>query len=256
MIGFDFPVKPQWIHDVLALWQPQQPIGELVRIALAETMQELGGEKTRRNTLTVILRYFVATEGGGQSRRTGSQELWADYAHVCPAAMLAPAYLAHIIAQNEVAQEATRFLVHRYSLGEKLASGQLRQYIAARFGQRKVTLNAASAFLRTLHYFGVLSSADKPSEYQFTSRLPVPQPTFPLVVWVWWQRHLSPQINLDEFEANPMFAFLQSDQLRSRWQAHQPALWVLEERVEGRRAVLKHPEADEFEQALIETLPR
>ena len=31
MIGFDFPVKPEWIHDVHALWQPEQPIGDLVQ---------------------------------------------------------------------------------------------------------------------------------------------------------------------------------------------------------------------------------
>jgi len=254
MIGLDFPVKPQWIHDVLLLWQPAQPIGELVQAALAQTMQELGGEKTRRNTLTVILRYFVATEGGGQSRRTATQELWVSYARAYPAPTLVPAYLAHIIAQNEVAQEATRFLVHRYSLGDGLTSGELRQHVAARFGQRKVVLNAASAFLRTLQYFGVLSIAEQPWDYRFTRCLPVTQPTFPLVVWAWWQRHLSPQIDLDDLAEDPIVAFLQVDGFGAHWHSFQPALWVLETRLEGRRAMLKQAAADGFQQALADLL--
>jgi hypothetical protein len=76
MIGLDFPVKPEWIHDVHMLWQPEQPVGNLVQAALERTMQELGGEKTRRNSLSIILRYFVATEGGGQSRRTTAEDVW------------------------------------------------------------------------------------------------------------------------------------------------------------------------------------
>ena len=90
MIGLDFPLKPQWIHDVHALWQPAQPIGKLVEAALANTMQELGGEKTRRNSLTVILRYYVATEGGGQSRRTAEEDVWVAYSQAYPASTMAP----------------------------------------------------------------------------------------------------------------------------------------------------------------------
>jgi hypothetical protein len=86
MIGLDFPVKPAWIHDVLRLWQPDQPIGVLVGAALAQSMTELGGEKTRRNSLTVIMRYFVPTTGGGQTRRTTSSNVWASYAAACNAA--------------------------------------------------------------------------------------------------------------------------------------------------------------------------
>ena len=84
MIGLDFPVKPRWIHDVHQLWQPEQSVSGLVRAALGQTMQELGGEKTRRNSLTIILRYFVATEGGGQSRRTAAQDVWVAYARRSP----------------------------------------------------------------------------------------------------------------------------------------------------------------------------
>jgi hypothetical protein len=251
MIGFDFPLKPQWIHDVHVLWRPQQPVRELVQAALAQTMQELGGEKARRNTLTVILHYFVATEGSGQARRTMAQDAWAAYAQAHPAATLAPAYLAHIITENEVAHEASRFLTTRHSPGETVTAGELRRHVASRFGERKVALNAASAFLRTLDYFGALSPAGRPSEYRFVSRLPVVQPAFPLLVWAWWQRHLSPQVDLDAFAEDSAMAFLEADRFGVYWQSFQPALWVLETRLEGRRAALKQVTEASWIEALL-----
>lgn len=53
--------------------------------------------------------------------------------------------------------------------------------------------------------------------YRFTRRLSVARPTFPLVVWAWWQRHLSPQIDLDELAKDPIVAFLQADGFGAYW---------------------------------------
>jgi hypothetical protein len=254
VIGLDFPVKPQWIHDVHTLWQPEQPVGDLVQAAITQTMQELGGEKTRRNSLTVILRYFVKTEGGGQSRRTAARDVWVAYSRHYPTSTLAPAYLAYLVAQNEVAQHATRFITQRYAPGDRLVSSELRRHTIAQFGERKVVTNAANAFLRTLLYFGVLEDAGKLGHYRFLRPLPVSHEVFPLIVWAWWQHHLDPQIDLSDFTEDTALAFLQfrPGHLASYWQAYQPALWVLEERIEGRRATLKHADVEGFERALLE----
>jgi len=252
VIGLDFPVKPEWVHDVHALWQPHQPVSRLVQVAITQTMQELGGEKTRRNSLTVILRYFVKPQGGGQSRCTAAEDVWVAYSQRYAASTMAPAYLAHLIAQNEVAQQATRFISQRYAPGEGLTSSDLRQHTIAQFGERKVVINAANAFLRTLLHFGVLEDAGKLGQYRFLEPLAVTREVFPLVVWAWWQRHVAPQIAVDDFAEDPTLAFLQSEHLKAHWPAYQPALWVLEERLEGRRATLKHTDAAGFERALLE----
>ncbi len=254
MIGLDFPVKPEWVHDVHHLWQPEQPIGELVQAALSQTMQELGGQKTRRNSLSIILRYFVTTAGSRNARRTAARDVWVSYSRAYPASTMAPAYLAHLIAQNEVAQEISRFLTHRYAPGDTLASGELRRHVSAVFGQRKVVTNAASAFLRTLAAFGVLIPGQRTGDYQFAGKLPVAREIFPLIVWAWWQAHQSPQIDLDSFAQAPSLAFLETDNLVTHWAAYQSTLWSLDERLEGRRATLKHVEPEFFEEALLQLL--
>jgi hypothetical protein len=255
LIGLDFPVKPEWIHDVHHLWRPEQPVSDLMALALSRTIQEVAGRESRRKSLTVILRYFVATEGGGQSRCTASQDVWVAYSQAYPASTLAPAYLGHLIAQNEVGQEASRFITRRHAPGDPLTSGELRRHVVARFGERKVVTNAVSAFLRTLQYFGVLSPGERLGEYHFATQLLVSREVFPLVVWAWWQAHLSPQIDLDDFAEDPALAFLESEGFAGHWAVYQPALWVLEERLDVRRVTLKYGEADTFGQALLGLLP-
>ena len=79
MIGLDFPLKPEWIYEVNQLWEPKQLISALVNKGITQTMQELGGEKTRRNTLSIILRIFVESEGGGNNRQTVDHDIWPSY---------------------------------------------------------------------------------------------------------------------------------------------------------------------------------
>jgi len=218
-------------------------------------MPELGGEKTRRNSLTIILRYFVPTVGGGPSRRAESRNVWAAFARVHSAEAMAPAFLAHVIAQNEVAQEASRFIARRWSPGHDLTSNELRRQIVTRFGERKVVTNAVSAFLRTLQYFGVLADGERLGQYRFADLLPLSNEIFPMIVWVWWQAHLTPQIDLDEFQADPALAFLKSDDWAAYWRMYQPALWAIEERLDVQRATLKYGEAGLIQESLTDLLP-
>lgn len=239
MIGMDFPVKPEWIQAVLALWQPNQPISELVNTALAQTMLELGGEKTRRNSLTIILRCFVPTTGSGQHRRTLGQNAWAVNAQRYALTSLGPAFLAQLIAQNEVALGATQLIAQRHQPGDLFKRDELRRQMIAKFGERKVVTNSASAFLRTLQYFGVLAAGERLGEYRFAYRLIVEREIFPLLVWAIWQAHPAPQIELDAFAAHPALGFIEAGEFASLWRAHQPGLWVISERLDARIATLK-----------------
>jgi hypothetical protein len=168
--------------------------------------------------------------------------------------MMAPAYLAHLIAQNEVAQAACEYITPRYSPGDTLSSTDLRQHVIRRFGERKVVTNASNAFLRSLYYFGALTSGEKLGQYRVADPLPVSRQVFPLIVWAWWQKHLSPQVDLEGFEGDPAMALLETDDFATHWRAYQSSLWVLEERLDVRRATLKAVEGEAFRQALLGAL--
>jgi len=256
MIGLDFPVKPEWIHTVHQLWQPDQLIGELVQAALTQTMQELGGEKTRRNSLSIILRNFVKTEGGSQSRHTVKQDIWAIYSKAYSLTDMSPAYLVQIISHNPVAQEAAIWIHRRFAHESSFTSNEFRRQLIARYGERKVVLNTGSAFLATLCYFGALNPGEVKNTYFFRKRLPVSREIYPLIPWTIWRASQVPQIDLDSMEANPALAFLDTSKFLDFWKVYHPDLWALSERIDIRQATLKMTTENEWEDKLIKLLER
>ena len=251
MIGLDFPLKPQWIHDIHQLWQPEEPITGLVSRGLASTMQELGGEKTRRNSLSILIRYFVTTTGGGQSRRTNRQDLWVSYSRKHTATTLAPAYLVQLIANNEMAGEIVRFINRRYSPGDVINAGDIRSHVISKYGERRVVTNAASAFLRTLQYFSVLEPARATGQYRVNPRLILEPDVFALAFWALWSLNPVPQVDLDSFNQSLEDAFIEPEDLDVCWKRYQPALWVVSERVDARFAVVKYPDVENMKSVLI-----
>lgn len=251
MIGLDFPLKPQWIHDVHQLWQPDQAISELVARVLASSMQELSGEKTRRNSLGILLRYFVTTTGSGQSRRTFAQDLWVAYSRKYAATTLAPAYLVQLIANNEMAGEIVRFINRRYSPGDVINASDIRSYVISKYGERKVVTNAASAFLRTLQYFSVLDPARATGQYRVNPPLILEPDVFSLAFWALWSLNPVPQIDLDAFNQSLEDTFIDPDNLDDCWKRFQPALWSISERVDARFAVVKYAGVENMKAILI-----
>lgn len=251
MIGLDFPVKPEWIHAVHQLWQPNQLIVDLMALGKSNAMPEIAGEEARRKRLTIILRYFVDTEGNGNARVTLPDDVWVMYSRAYPSTVMAPAYLAHLIAQNDVVSELTQYLRKRIAPGDDVSSSMVRQHASAQFGERRVVTNTASAFLRTLQHFGVLTDAKGVGQYQYAGPLPTSCEVFPLLVWSWWQVHLAPQILLETFAADPAFTFLETDNFSTCWEVYHSELWSIEARIEGQRAVLRHADAPGFAAALM-----
>lgn len=251
MIGLDFPLKPEWIYDVNQLWEPKQSISDLVNKSITQTMQELGGEKTRRNTLSIILRNFVDSEGGGNNRHTVDHDIWPSYSKSFSTNDILPAYLVHIISTSEVAKEATIFINHRFIPGSILKSEELRRYLISKYGERKVVLNAGSAFLKTLQYFGILKVGNKIGEYFYCNRVKTCIDIFPLLVWSLWNKKPAPQIDLELFINQIELSFLDITDWESNWKAYQPNLWVISERVGAHNATLKNPEIMAFKNQLL-----
>jgi hypothetical protein len=219
-------------------------------------MQELGGEKTRRNTLSIILRIFVETEGSRNIRQTLARDLWPEYAQQFTTSSMLPAYLVQIIASSEVARDATALLNRRYAPGAPFKSAELRIYLMGKYGERKVVLNAGSAFLKTLQHFGILEAGTKWGDYTFCQRVKPDKEIFPLIIWAMWHTNPAPQIDLEHFIDQVELSFLNMEDWELYWKAFQPTLWALSERLGAYNATLKYPERAAFEEQLLRSILR
>ncbi|MCB0032330.1 MAG: hypothetical protein KDE28_30680, partial [Anaerolineales bacterium] len=207
MIGFDFPVKPEWVYDTHQLCQPEMLVDDLIGQVLQTTMRELGGEKTRRNTLSNIIRYLIRTEGApsSRSRKLAETDALVAAARQWPVTSVQPIYLTRILLLNDVAYAAARFVAQRYDVGDTITRSDIRQQIISEFGERKVVLNAVSSFVRTLDYFGVFVATEGHGVYRFNGRLRISVELFPLLILAWLERYQTPQIDLEAFRNEPAF---------------------------------------------------
>jgi hypothetical protein len=256
MIGFDFPIKPEWAHDVHQLCAPGMLVDDLIRQALQSSLKELGGEKTKRNTLGNIIRYLIRTEGAPSSRarKLANVDALVAAAQEWPVTTIKPFYLARILLLNDVAYAAARFVAQRYDVNDTLTRGEIRQQIISEFGERKVVLNAVSGFVRTLDYFGAFTAVEGQGVYRFNGRLRADTELFPLLVLTWLERYQTPQIDLEAFRSNPAFHFLEADDFAEGWRRFSGRYWSLESRLEGERATLRYPVWAQFEREVISRL--
>jgi hypothetical protein len=254
MIGFDKPVRPEWVHAVGLAWRPDQPVSELIQVVDQATAAEFRGAETRRKVATIILRCFVKTEGGGPDRRTADRDVFAAAARRFPAETLRSVYLAHLINATPILQAITGQMAKRYDLGDEIQSTDFLHRIYEEYGQRGVVTNCVRHFLRTLSWFGCLERL-APNQYRFDARLPVAEETFPLLVYSWLRGGLgSHQFAPSEFGEQPAFHFLDTAGLSNYFRGFSGVLWAVEKRLGMDRVTLKYTRIESFEEALLSNL--
>jgi len=254
MIGFDKPVRPEWIHAVGLAWRPDQPVSELIQVVDQVAAAEFQGPETRRKVATIILRCFVKTEGGGPDRRTADQDVFAAAARRFSAETLRSVYLAHLINATPILQAITGQMTKRYDLGGEIQSTDFLHRIYEEYGQRGVVTNCVRHFLRTLSWFGCLERL-APNRYRFGARLPVAEQAFPLLVYSWLQGGLgSHQFTPSEFGEQPAFYFLDVGESSEHLLEFSGVFWAVEKRMGLERVTLKYTRIEAFEEALLSCL--
>ncbi len=254
MIGFDKPVRPEWIHAVGLAWRPHQLVSELIQVVDQVTAAEFRGPETRRKVATIILRYFVETVGGGPDRRTADRDLFAAAAHRFTADQLCAVYLAHLINTTPILQTITGPLARRYGVGDEIRSTDFLHRIYEQYGQRGVVTNCVRHFLRTLSWFGCLERL-APNHYRFNARLPIAEQTFPFLVYFWLRDGQGRyQIAPSEFGEQPGFDFLDAAGLPAYFLKFNSVFWVVEKRMGVDRVTLRHTRIESFEEALLSHL--
>ncbi len=251
MIGFDKPVRPEWIHAVGLAWRPGQPVSKLIQVIDQVAAAEFQGAETRRKVATIILRCFVKTMGGGPDRRTADQDVFAAAARKFSAETLRSVYLAHLINATPILQAITGQMAKRYDLGDEIQSTDFLHRIYEEYGQRGVVTNCVRHFLRTLSWFGCLERL-APNRYRFGARLPIAGQTFPLLVYSWLRGGLgSHQFTPSEFGEQPAFYFLDAHGLSGYFLKFGGVFWAVEKRIGMDRVTLKYTRSDAFEEALL-----
>ncbi len=168
MIGFDRPLKPEWIYETLKMVKvgdkPSNYNEPFENIA-----KELVGKEGKRKVRTIIFRSFIYSF---QKKRTLIEKnIFIEWAQTHPLEYMLPLFLAKLLIDYEI----TRFITKKIELSlnhhtNKLSSAIITQKMIQEYGDREVVRHSVNDFLSTLVHFKILERI-KPREFRFKKKL-------------------------------------------------------------------------------------
>ena len=168
MIGFDRPIRPQWIHESLLLWRADTPLRDFHE-SFNQIAHELSGREGKRKVRTVLFRYFFDFSGHAPNQITSKQSLLSTIAANSTLDELKPTYLIILIDRATVLQEILSSLMRLFSFGKQIITKQLVDNIVELHGERDVVQRSARSFLMTLVFFGILKK--KGINYEWNEKM-------------------------------------------------------------------------------------
>ncbi len=153
MIGFDRPLRPQWIYESLLLANPGQQLSDLNK-PFEKIASELTGKEGKRKVRTVLFRCFLRDEQN--KTRVKDKLIMKDLSIKHGQSFMSPVFLFYLIAQTGVLQKISDHIFRVYDYGSEIKLGFLKTRMVNSYGERDVVGRSAAAFVKTLIHFGVI----------------------------------------------------------------------------------------------------
>ena len=153
MIGFDRPLKPEWIYKTLRMIEVGHNPSEY-NLPFEDIAVELIGKEGKRKVRTVIFRSFIFSF---QKRRSKIENNYLiKLSRYKKLKYQQPIFLIKLIMDYEI----IRFVINKMNLlfdnSKELTTPILTKKMVQEYGDRDVVTRSVRAFLKTLAYFGVL----------------------------------------------------------------------------------------------------
>ena len=166
MIGFDRPVKPEWIYKTLKLVK----IGEKPSVynePFEEIANELVGKEGKRKVRTIIFRSFIYSF---QEKRTVIENnIFIEWSKHHTLEYLRPLFLAKLLMDYEITRFITKKIELSFDHTNQLSSAILSQRMIQEYGDREVVRHSANDFLKTLVHFRIFERI-KLREFRFIQK--------------------------------------------------------------------------------------
>jgi hypothetical protein len=155
LIGYDRPLRPEWIHQTLNLWRPNTPIREFFE-DFNKIAYQLYGREGKRKVRTVLFRYFFDFKGRPPNQVTIENSPLVTLSKRLQLDELKPLYLTVLILRSTTVHNILKTILRLYPNGT-IKTQQLVGKSVGLYGERDVVKRSTRSFLTTLVYFGILN---------------------------------------------------------------------------------------------------
>ncbi len=221
MIGFDRPVKPEWIYETLKMIK----MGEKPSVynePFEDITKELIGKEGKRKVRTVIFRSFIYSMQN--SKRTIKDNYFIRWVKESPLDEIKPLLLLKLLMDYEIC----RFIIRKISLSVQpdgiFSTEILKHEMVREYGDRDVVKRSLRSLIATLHNFKVITKVDTKT-YRMTEKYSLGGKQIMQFLLLYGKNHIGSQmIDIDGIE--PEFSvFFDFDLMKDSLNEYSSELW-------------------------------
>jgi len=153
MLGYDRPLKPEWIYKSLRMVEPGRKPEEFYD-AYNDIAVELTGKDGRRKTRTVLFRTFIYSFQ--ESKGTIENNFLIERSKEKDFAYMKPIYLAMFILDYEILKYFTQMFYKIFDSSQEVSSTALTKKMTESYGDAEIIKRSTRSFLKTLSDFGII----------------------------------------------------------------------------------------------------
>ncbi len=153
MIGYDRPIKPEWIYKSLRLVEAGKKPEEYYD-AYNDIAVELTGKDGRRKTRTVLFRTFIYSFQ--ESKSIIESNFLIELSKQKDFNYMKPIYLAMFIMDYEILRYFTQTYFKIFDASQEVSSTALTKKMTETYGDAEIIKRSTRSFLKTLSDFGII----------------------------------------------------------------------------------------------------
>ncbi|KXS38063.1 MAG: hypothetical protein AWU54_2238 [Candidatus Frackibacter sp. T328-2] len=205
MRGFDRPLKPEWVYEIINKLEVGDTISDY-KEELDKVLIELNGKTGKRKVRTVIGRYFLK-DLDKPRQRTVQDSISFNLIKDLGFEKAKPLILFNILVKAPILQYFSKQLFKLYSGQRDINSDFMRRKAYEKIGERDIARRSLRNFLSTLVDFDILQQVDR-TNFKWRQQLEVSEDNFVNFLKLYSEFYLkSPQVSLYDLPEHLFFYF-------------------------------------------------
>lgn len=209
MIGYDRPLKPEWIYNTLKTITPGSKPEEFYD-SYVNVVTERVGKDGKRKTRTVLFRTFIYSF---QEKTTLIENNYLmELCRIHDLEFMKPILLAKFIMDYEILRYLTKKLSQIFDPTQEISSTAITKKMVEEFGDREIVKRSTRSFLKTLTDFKLLVPINT-TKFRQISRISLSDEQVKDILLLFAIVNKTKQIDLRHFD-NTVFSFYQKPDLQ------------------------------------------
>lgn len=220
MIGYDRPLKPEWIYQTLRTIEPGRKPQDFYDL-YNDIAVELTGKDGRRKTRTVLYRTFIYSFQETEAVVQDNMLIQLCKSH--DLAYMKPILLSKFIVDYEILRYFTEKFSQIFDPQQDVNTFTLTTKMVEAFGDAEIVRRSTRSFLKTLVDFDILKIKDAQTYQQLPRQSLSPEQVFQILKLYAGSKKAS-QVDIQHW-SEPLFDYYQQPDLNAIANRFHPEKW-------------------------------